>query len=106
MHVKIKDTVLVLSGKDAGRQGTVLAVDHDRQRALVERVNVVKKHAKANPRKGVKAGILEREAPVHVSNLMVVCPRCGKPTRVRTDRTGERRVRACSREGCRAAFES
>jgi large subunit ribosomal protein L24 len=95
MHVKVKDTVLVVTGKDKGKRGQVLSVDHEKQRALVERVNVVKKHSRANPRKGVQGGILEQEAPVHVSNLMLVCPQCSKPTRAKGELQGKKQVRAC-----------
>lgn len=98
MHVKMKDTVVVLTGKDRGARGTVLSVDRGKQRALVERVNMHKKHVRANPRQGVQGGILEREAPIHVSNLMIVCPQCNEPTRVgRRELSNGRRVRTCKR---------
>jgi large subunit ribosomal protein L24 len=107
MHVKAKDTVLVLSGKDRGRRGTVLSVDRVKDRALVEGVNVQKKHVRADPRKGVKGGILEREAPLPVSNLMVVCPRCGNPTRVGHEiLSSGKKARRCSREGCRQQMDA
>jgi large subunit ribosomal protein L24 len=98
MHVRSKDTVLVLSGKSRGRRGRVLSVSPAADRALVEGANMAKKHARANPRKGVKGGILEREAAIHVSNLMVICPQCGKPTRVGYERLANgRKVRQCKR---------
>jgi len=98
MHVRSKDTVLVLTGKSRGLRGRVLSVDPAADRALVEGANMAKKHARANPRKGVKGGVLEREAPVHVSNLMVICPHCDKPTRVGHERLENgRKVRRCKR---------
>jgi large subunit ribosomal protein L24 len=107
MHVKVKDTVLVLSGKSAGKRGKVLSVEVDKERAIVEGVNIVKRHSRGNPRKGVKGGILEREAPIHVSNLMLVCPRCGLPTRARKQVSAEgARRRTCRRDGCAAQIDS
>ncbi len=81
-HVRKDDTVLVLSGKQAQSRGRVLRVYPKSERAVVEGVNFIKKHTKPNPGRNIKGGIVEREAPVHISNLMVVCPECGKPTRV------------------------
>ena len=97
MHVKTKDLVVVLTGKAKGSRGTVLSVDRQKGRAIVERVNMMKKHTRANPTKGVQGGIVEREAPVDVSNLMLVCPQCSEPTRVLVRVDGSRRVRTCRR---------
>ncbi len=82
LHIRRNDTVRVLAGKNKGRSGRVLRVLPSEGRAIVEGVNFVRKHTKANPQKNIKGGILEREAPVDVSNLMPVCAECGKPTRV------------------------
>lgn len=82
MHVKKNDTVLVLSGKDKGSKGRVLSVDARRGKAIVEGVAEIKRHTRPNPQKNIKGGIVTRESPVHVSNLMVVCNECGKATRV------------------------
>ncbi len=81
-HVRKDDTVLVLSGKQAQSRGRVLRVYPKTERAVVEGVNFIKKHTKPNPGRNIKGGIVEREASVHISNLMVVCPECSKPTRV------------------------
>ena len=100
MHLKVKDQVLVLTGKDKGKKGAVLSVDVETSRAVVERVNMVKKHSRGNPRKGVQGGIVEREAAIQVSNLMVVCPSCSAPTRVKRQHpAGGSLVRACGRCG-------
>ena len=95
MHLKTKDLVLVLAGKDKGKRANVLSVDPAKGRALVERIALVKKHARANPRKGVQGGIIEQESSVDVSNLMVVCPQCSAPTRARTERREGKLVRVC-----------
>jgi large subunit ribosomal protein L24 len=82
MHIRKGDQVAVISGKDRGKKGKVLRVNQGDQRAIVEGVNMLKKHVRADPRKGVKGGVLEREAPIHVSNLLPIDPESGKPTRV------------------------
>jgi large subunit ribosomal protein L24 len=75
------DKVVVLTGKDKGKQGTVLRVLED-DRVLVENVNMVKRHTKPNPNKGVTGGIIEREAPIHLSNVALYNPATGKGERV------------------------
>ncbi len=84
MKIKKGDNVEVVSGKDAGKRGRVLVVDRDRQRIVVEGVNMIKRHTRPNPQKKIKGGIVEREASIHVSNVMVVSPDSGRPTRVGT----------------------
>lgn len=81
-RIKKNDQVVVIAGKDRGAKGRVLRVLPARSMAIVERVNLVKRHTKQNPQKGVQGGILEKEAPVNLSNLMVVDPQSGKPTRI------------------------
>ena len=81
-HVRKDDMVVVLSGKQARTKARVLRVYPREMRAVVEGVNFIKRHTRPNPQKNIKGGIVEREAAVHVSNLMVVCPGCSKPTRV------------------------
>ena len=81
MKVAKKDTVLVISGNDKGKTGRVLRVFPARQRLLVEGVNFIKRHSRptqTNP----KGGIVEKEAPIHISNIMVICPKCNAPTKV------------------------
>ncbi len=83
MAAKIKkgDTVVVMRGKEKGKTGEVIRVLREKNRVVVKDVNLVKKHVKEIPnvREG---GIYELEAPIHISNVMLVCPKCGKPTRV------------------------
>jgi large subunit ribosomal protein L24 len=100
LHIQKNDTVLVLKGKEAGKRGKVLKVYSSDQRAVVEKVNVMKKHTRPNPRQGVKGGIAEREAPLHISNLMVVCPECDRPGRPRHETLEDgTRVRVCRKCG-------
>ncbi len=82
-RVKKNDTVMVMAGKEHGKTGKVLRVLPEENRALVERLNIVKRHSKPrgpqNP-----GGIIEKEAPIHLSNLMPMCDRCNAPVRVGT----------------------
>lgn len=94
-HVKKGDTVLVLSGKDRGKQAKVLRVNPSKGTAIVERVNMNKKHTKPNPQRNIKGGILEREAPIRLAKLQVVCPSCSEPTRTGSHRTNEGAKRYC-----------
>ena len=82
VHIKKNDLVYVLSGKDREKTGKVLKVFPSTQRAVVEGVNYIQKHTRPNPQKNVKGGILPKESSIHVSNLMVVCKRCNKHSRV------------------------
>jgi len=98
--IRRNDTVLVLAGKSKGRTGRVLRVFPAEGRAIVEGVNFVRKHTKANPQKNIKGGILEREAPVDLSNLLPVCGECGKAARVGHKLLDDgKKVRICRRCG-------
>ena len=109
MHVRTGDTVMVISGADKGKKGKIQKAYPETGRVIVEGVNIVKKHQK--PRgQGVPGGIVEREAAINVSNVMIVCPKCGKPTRV-GQKFGEgdgklsrRKVRVCKK--CSAVLDS
>lgn len=79
--IKKDDKVMVIAGKEKGKIGAVLKVDAEKNRVIVERVNMVKRHLRPNPNTG-KGGIMEAEAPIHVSNVMLICSKCAKPTRV------------------------
>ena len=94
-HVRKGDTVVVLSGKDRGKKGRVLRVNAGKGTAIVERVNFTKKHTRPNPQKNIKGGILERESPINVAKLQVVCPSCNEPARTGTHRTAEGSSRYC-----------
>jgi large subunit ribosomal protein L24 len=102
-NVKKNDQVLVTAGKNRGARGRVLRVLADKGKAVVERVNMMKRHTRPNPQRGVKGGILEREAPIQISNLMVICPECGKPSRLGRKRLEDGRgQRVCKQ--CDATF--
>jgi large subunit ribosomal protein L24 len=89
---------MVIAGKDAGKLGKVLKVLRKKDRVLVEKVNMVKRHMKPNPYRQQPGGIVEKEMPVHVSNLMVVCSACAKPTRVGYRRSEDgRKLRFCKK---------
>ena len=88
-HIRKGDTVVVLSGKDRGKQGRVLRVNATKGTAIVERVNFTKKHTKPNPGKNVKGGILERESPIQSAKLQVICPSCNEPARLGSHRNEE-----------------
>jgi large subunit ribosomal protein L24 len=81
LHIKKGDTVIVITGESKGQKGRVLEVNRSKNKAFVEGVNMVSKHTKPNA-KSPQGGILRKEAPVHISNLMLVDPTTGKPARV------------------------
>jgi large subunit ribosomal protein L24 len=104
VHVKKNDQVLVTTGKDRGARARVLRVLPSEGKAVVERVNMVKRHTRPNPQRGIQGGILEREAPIEVANLMVICSACGKPARMgRTRLEDGRGGRVCKRCGATQA---
>ena len=82
-HPKIKkdDKVIIVTGKEKGKIGTVLKVESEKRRLIIEKVNIVKKHAKPSAQT-VQGGIIEKEAPLHISNVMIVCNKCTEPTRI------------------------
>ena len=76
------DTVVVRTGKDRGKRGRVLMVLPEKNRVVIEGVNLIKRHTRPNPQKNIKGGIVEREAPIHASNVMLLDPETNQPTRV------------------------
>jgi large subunit ribosomal protein L24 len=79
--IKKSDKVIVLVGKERGKIGTVLKVDSEKERVIVEKVNIVKRHSRPSAQTG-KGGIIEKEAPLHISKVMIVCNKCTEPTRI------------------------
>ena len=84
MRIRKNDTVLVRSGKDRGKRGRVLRVIADKNRLVVEGVNLIKRHTRPNPQKNIKGGIVEREGAIHASNVMLLDPESNEPTRIGT----------------------
>ena len=98
MNIKKDDKVVVLSGKDKGKQGKVLVADPKAMKVIVEGVNVATKHQK--PRKqGEEGGIIKVETPIYASKVQLVCPKCGKATRVAHKIEGDKKVRVCKKCG-------
>ena len=95
MKIRKNDTVLVITGKDKGKKGKVRFAYPKHERLLIEGVNFIKKHARAM-RQARQAGIIEREAPIHMSNVMLLCSKCNHPTRVGFRfLEGGKKVRVC-----------
>ena len=102
MTIKTGDNVLVIAGKDKGKTGKVTAVYADSNRVLVENVNVVTKHQKPRSQQD-KGGIFKKPAPIEASNVQVVCPVCGKATRVKHKEIDGKNARVCSK--CTASLD-
>jgi large subunit ribosomal protein L24 len=93
--IRKNDTVIVTTGKYNGKRGRVLKVIPSTNRVIVEGVNIIKRHTRANPQRNIKGGIVEREGALHASNVQLVCPDCGKLTRIGHQMRGDRKVRVC-----------
>ena len=94
--IRKNDNVLVTTGKDRGKRGRVLKVLPEKNRVVIEGVNFIKRHTKPNPQRNIKGGVVEREAPLHASNVQIVCPECSKATRIGRKVLGDgRKVRIC-----------
>ena len=98
IKIKRNDTVEVIAGKDKGKRGKVIRVIADRDRVLVERVMMIKKHLKPNPQRNIQGGIAEQESPIHISNVMLVDGE-GNRTRVASGFEGEKKVRVSKKSG-------
>lgn len=97
MGIRKEDSVYVTTGKEKGKKGRVLAVDKGKNAVLIEKVNVIKKHMKPN-KTYAQGGIIEKEAPVHISKVMLVCPKCGKQTKIGASVMGDgKKFRTCKK---------
>jgi large subunit ribosomal protein L24 len=119
MKIRKGDTVHVLAGKDRGKQGRVLEARPDERRVLVENLNMIKRHTRPKPIKNpsrmggqqiTPGGVIDKPAPISISNVMLVCPTCNRPTRVGyviKERKDEDpvKVRVCRREDCRQEID-
>jgi large subunit ribosomal protein L24 len=100
IRLRKDDLVEVIAGRDRGKRGRILAVLRDRGRVIVQGVGFIKRHTRPNPQRNIKGGIVEREAPIHVSNVMIVSPEDDKPTRMGAKLGGDgRKVRIGRRGG-------
>jgi large subunit ribosomal protein L24 len=96
-HIKGGDTVYVVSGKEKGKTGKIIKILRGENKAIVEKLNVIKRHARPS-QKNPAGGIIEKEAGIHISNLMFYCPKCRRPTRVgRRKLSSGERVRYCKK---------
>ena len=98
MNIKKDDKVIVLSGKDKGKTGKVLVADPKNNKLIVEGVNVATKH-QAPKKQGDQGGIIKVETPIYVSKVQLVCPKCGKPTRVAHKLADGKKTRVCLKCG-------
>ncbi len=104
VHVKTGDKVVVINGKDRGKQGKVMQVSPSEGKVIVEGVNVVSKHVK--PRKmGEAGGIIKAESALYADKVQLVCPKCGRPTRVGHIIENGKKFRVCKKADCGAKFE-
>jgi large subunit ribosomal protein L24 len=99
LHVKTSDRVIVLAGKDKGKTGNVKKVDTSSSKVVVEGVNMVTKAQKPQPAAGIQGGLIKLEAPMDSSKVMVVCPACDKPTRIKHEVKADKKVRVCKKCG-------
>jgi large subunit ribosomal protein L24 len=105
-RIKRGDEVIVMSGKDRGKRGTVLRVEPRRDRLYVEGLNMIKRHQRPRQVAGAQraeqvGGVIEKEGPIHISNVMLADPRDGRPTRIRIETEGGQRYRVAARSGTR-----
>ncbi len=97
-HIKKNDLVEVITGEEKGRRGRVLEIDREKAKAIVEGVNLVKKHQRARSQTQ-PSGIITKPAPIHISNLVLICPKCGKKTKLKREKIEKRRARICKECG-------
>jgi len=103
LGIKKNDIVRVMSGKEKGKSGRVLSIYPVKESLLIEKVNMIKKHMKPT-RKYAQGGIIEKEAPIHISNVMLICPKCNKPTRISNSVLQDgRKLRMCKK--CREVID-
>jgi large subunit ribosomal protein L24 len=100
VSIRKGDQVKIIAGRDAGKSGRVLSINAKKNTVVVEHASIIKRHTRPNPGKNIKGGIVEKEGPVNVSNVMIVCPSCGKHARMgHTTLPDGKKVRSCRRCG-------
>lgn len=103
LSIKKNDTVLVISGREKGKKGRVISVLPSKDKLLIEKINIIKRHMKPS-KKYSQGGIIEKEATLHISKVMLLCPKCGKPTRIgNTVLSDGKKARICKK--CREVIE-
>lgn len=99
LHLKKKDKIIVLAGKEKGKRGEVIKILPKENKVIVSKINLIKKHNRPNPKKG-GGGITQQEAPINISKAMLVCSKCDQPTRVKMDELADgKKVRICKKCG-------
>ena len=99
-HVKKGDEVVVITGAERGKRGKIIEVLTGKNRVIVEGVQMIKRHTRPNPQRNIQGGIVEREAPIHISNVAIMCKNCKKHTRLGSQVLADgRRVRICKKCG-------
>lgn len=96
MKIKKGDTVLVICGKDRGRKGKVIKALPKKEKVIIEGINLVKKHRRPR-RSGEKGEVIQKPAPLHVSNVKLICPKCKKATRIGYKKVGKKKYRICKK---------
>lgn len=99
LHVKTGDRVVVTAGKDKGKMGNIKKINPSKAKVVVEGANMVTKAQKPNPMAGIQGGLIKIEAALDASNVMIVCPSCEKPTRIKHDVVEGKKVRVCKKCG-------
>lgn len=99
LHVKTGDRVIVIAGKDKGKIGNIKKSNPSEGKVIVEGANMVTKAQKAQPMAGVQGGLIKLEAPLDASKVMIVCPACEKPTRIKHEVVDGKKVRVCKKCG-------
>lgn len=103
LGIRKEDTVIVISGKEKGKRGRVLSVMPSTDRLTIEKINIIRRHMKPS-RKYSQGGIIEKEASIHISNVMLLCPKCTKPTRIANMiLESGKKVRSCKK--CREVID-
>jgi large subunit ribosomal protein L24 len=98
LMLKKNDTVMVISGKDKGKTGKILKVFPEKDKVIVEKVNFIKEFIRRDQSRNIQGGVMEKESPIHVSNLMLYCSECGRGIRVKKKKLGDgSNIRACNR---------
>lgn len=104
LMLKKNDTVMVISGKDKKKTGKILKVFPEKDKVIVEKVNFIKEFIRRDQSRNIQGGVMEKEAPIHVSNLMLYCSECGRGVRVKKKKLGDgSNIRVCNR--CESTIE-